>query len=91
MTRRGYNPKISPWEFILIENYDPHGKVCSIAELKRIPDEERHCVWIFRAHHCIFDGFSIYRLLISLSGQDVKLSSRRERQRCHSLAKGVTS
>ncbi|CAL8104210.1 unnamed protein product [Orchesella dallaii] len=73
VTKRGYNPKTSPWEFILIENYDPHGKVCSVDKLEQIPDEERSCAWIFRAHHGISDGFSIYQLLISLTDQGLPL------------------
>ncbi|CAL8104214.1 unnamed protein product [Orchesella dallaii] len=76
MTTRGYSPKTSPWEFILIENYDPHGKVCSIDELNGIPDEERHCAWIFRAHHSVVDGVSIYRLISLLTDQGLPLEDQ---------------
>ncbi|ODM90536.1 hypothetical protein Ocin01_16144 [Orchesella cincta] len=73
VARRAFKPKVSPWECLLIQNYDPEGKIHSVEELERLPEEERHSVVVMRVHHSIFDGFSIYRLLLSLSDQGLPL------------------
>ncbi|CAL8104194.1 unnamed protein product [Orchesella dallaii] len=73
VTRRAYKPKTSPWEILIIQNYDPNGKIKNIEELEKLPEDERHSVFILRMHHSLFDGFSIYRLLLSLTDQGLSL------------------
>ncbi|CAL8104220.1 unnamed protein product [Orchesella dallaii] len=74
VSKRPFKSKRSPWEFFLIPNYyesQTQGKI-----FEKIPEEERHCVWILRLHHSMCDGFSIYRLLISLTDQGLPLWGR---------------
>lgn len=61
MMSKPYAKKQSPWEWFLIPDYQ------QMEEKGGTLSEEKQCVCIFRVHHGLCDGASIYKLLLALT------------------------